>query len=209
MSFLELFVLAVGLSMDAFAVAIGTGLTMTNKVTVRKALTVGLYFGIFQAVMPVIGFFAARYFADMVMAYNHWVAFGLLGFLGGKMIYGSLKKITCPDRKCPEIICADRPCPVNQPPPEASLGYRQMLPLAVATSIDALAVGVTFAFLQVSIVPAVTLIGVTTLLLSMAGVKIGSVFGVRYKSKAELIGGVILILIGLRILLEHLHLFPF
>ena len=190
MSLIELFILAVGLSMDAFAVAICTGLTMP-RATMKKALIVGLYFGIFQAGMPVIGYFVANLFANKITAYDHWIAFALLCFLGGKMIWESFKKEECGGAK-----------------QEASLGPKKMLPLAVATSIDALAVGVSFAFLRVSIIPAVALIGVTTLVISMAGVKIGHVFGRRFQSKAEFAGGIILALIGLKILLEHLEVIP-
>jgi len=184
MNFFVLFALAVGLSMDAFAVAICLGLS-TAKVTLKRLLIVGLYFGFFQAAMPLIGYAVASQFADMINTFDHWIAFVLLCFLGGKMIYGSFK---------------------NEEPSEkeTSLSPKQMLPLAIATSIDALAVGVSFAFLQVSIVPAVFFIGVTTFVLSAVGVKIGSIFGARFKSKAELTGGIILVLIGLNILLEHL-----
>jgi len=187
MNILELFFIAVGLSMDAFAVAICIGLTL-KKVTIKKALIVGLYFGIFQAVMPLIGYLTGTLFASQIKAYDHWLAFILLGFLGGRMIVGSFEKEADSESK-----------------PEASLGLKAMLPLAVATSIDALAVGVGFAFLEVAIIPAVVLIGVSTLTLSMAGVKIGNVFGIRFKSKAEFAGGVILILMGAKILLEHLE----
>jgi putative Mn2+ efflux pump MntP len=183
MNFAELFLLAVGLSMDAFAVAVCAGLTMP-KATVKKSFIIGLYFGVFQAGMPLIGYIAATKFAGKILAYDHWIAFGLLCFLGGKMIAGSFKKEDAPDI-------------------EISLKPAQMLPFALATSIDALAVGVSFAFLRVSIVTAVSFIGVTTLLLSMVGVKIGNIFGAGFKSKAELAGGVILILIGFKILIEH------
>ena len=205
MGLLELFILAVGLSMDAFAVAVCAGLTMP-RATVKKAAIVGLYFGFFQAAMPLIGYLIATWFADRIIAYDHWIAFVLLCFLGGKMIVGSFKKKGCPDRECPREPCTDRECPEGERPDggEASLRPAKMLPLAVATSIDALAVGVSLAFLQVSIVPSVAFIGVTTFALSMLGVKIGNVFGTRFKSKAELAGGVILVLIGLKILLEHL-----
>ena len=186
MNIFVLFALAVGLSMDAFAVAICAGLTM-SKATLKKALIVGLYFGVFQAGMPLIGFAVARQFADMIIAFDHWIAFGLLCFLGGKMIIGSFKQ----EKHLVQ---------------ETSLGPKQMLPLAIATSIDALAVGVSFAFLHLNILPAVLFIGITTLVLSAAGVKIGSIFGARFKSKAELAGGIILVLIGLNILLEHLGL---
>ena len=185
MSFTGMFFLAVGLSMDAFAVSVFKGLSVAN-VTVRKSLVVGLYFGVFQAVMPLIGYSAATFFADSIIAYNHWVAFALLCFIGGKMIFGSFKNEESPDNK------------------SSSLSPAHMLTLAVATSIDALAVGVSFAFLKVSIVPAVLIIGVTTFVFSMTGMKIGSMFGERLKSKAELLGGIILVMIGFKILLEHL-----
>ena len=186
MNLIELFVLATGLSMDAFAVAVCTGLTMP-RASIKKSSVVGLYFGIFQAGMPLLGYAVATLFADKIIAYDHWVAFLVLGFLGGRMIAGSFgKEEGGPDSG------------------EASLSFSEMLPLAVATSIDALAVGVSFAFLRVSIIPAVSLIGATTFLLSMAGVKIGSVFGAKIKSRAELVGGVILVMIGLKILLEHM-----
>ena len=204
MSFIELFLLAVGLSMDAFAVAVCAGLTM-KEATIKKQLVVGLYFGVFQAAMPLIGYLVASLFADYIISYDHWIAFALLCFLGTKMIIGCFKTEGCPDRECPAGICEDRACPGKKPQSsmaEASLKPAQMLPLAVATSIDALAVGVSFAFLRVSIVPAVSFIGITTFVISMAGVKIGQVFGIRYKSKAELAGGVILVLIGFKILLE-------
>ena len=185
MSFLELFLVAVGLSMDAFAVAVCSGLAMKNFV-IKDAVAVGLYFGVFQAVMPLLGYMAATLFAKQIINFDHWVAFALLGFLGTRMAVGSFK---------------------NESPDDgvrASIKPVYMLPLALATSIDALAVGVSFAFLRVMIIPAVSFIGVTTLILSIAGVKVGNVFGDRFKSKAELAGGVILILIGLKILIEHL-----
>jgi putative Mn2+ efflux pump MntP len=188
MGLLELIILAVGLSMDAFAVAVCIGLTM-REAPVKKALTVGLYFGVFQAGMPLTGYFAAGLFADKIIGYGNWIAFGLLGFLGGKMILDGLKKDECPE--------------------EYSLKPSRMLPLAVATSIDALAVGVSFAFLQVNIVLAVVFIGVCTLIISMTGVKTGNIFGAGLRSKAQLAGGVILVLIGLKILLEHLHIINF
>jgi len=201
MSFIEIFLLAVGLSMDAFAVAVCIGLTI-KKSTIGKKLVVGLYFGFFQAIMPLIGFLVATQFARHIIQYDHWVVFGLLTFLGGKMIWGSFKKDNCPDRICTGTTCTDRTCPKEKQ--EASLKPAKMLPLALATSIDALAVGVSFAFLYVSIVPAISIIGVTTLILSMIGVKVGNIFGLKFKSKAELAGGVILVLMGLRVLLENL-----
>lgn len=191
MSFFELFLLAAGLSMDAFAVAVCAGLTM-KRVTLKKSLIIGMYFGIFQAGMPLIGYLAAALFADYIIDYDHWIAFVLLFFIGAKMLLESFRKESSSDNT-----------------EEASLKPAKMLPLAVATSIDALAVGVSFAFLQVSIVPAVSFIGITTLVLSMLGVKIGSIFGMKLKSKAEFAGGIILILIGLKILLEHLGVISF
>ena len=210
MNFIELFFIAVGLSMDAFAVAACAGLTM-KKAAFKKLLIIGLYFGVFQAVMPLIGYAAAKLFADQIISYDHWIAFALLGFLGGKMIIGSFKKEGCLDRECPEETCADRQCPGGKRPDnkEISLKPAQMLPLALATSIDALAVGVSFAFLRAGIAPAVLFIGITTLVLSMIGVKTGNVFGTKFKSKAELTGGIILALIGLKILFEHLGIISF
>ena len=183
MGLTELFFIAVGLSMDAFAVAACAGLTMP-KVSAKKAVIIGLWFGGFQAAMPLIGYLAAVRFADMIDNYDHWIAFALLCFLGGKMIIGSFKK--------------ERPeeC-------EFSPTFKRMLPLAAATSIDALAVGVSFAFLEVKMVPAISFIGVTTLVISAAGVKIGSVFGAKLERWAELAGGIILVLMGAKILLEH------
>lgn len=187
MGLLELFLIAVGLSMDAFAVAICKGLCM-KKCTWRKGAIVGLYFGIFQGGMPLIGYFLGVQFKDMITSIDHWIAFVLLALIGANMVKEAL---TDDDE---EVCKADGD----------ELAVKEMLGLAVATSIDALAVGVTFAFLQVQIVPAVSFIGVTTFLISMAGVKIGNIFGAKYKTKAEFAGGVILILMGLKILLEHL-----
>ena len=183
MSLAELFVIAVGLSMDAFAVAVCKGLAM-RRMSWRGALIVGLYFGGFQAAMPLAGYLLGSGFSSSISSHDHWIAFVLLAIIGGNMIKEGLSG---PD-ECPD----------------ASLDIKNMTLLAVATSIDALAVGVSFAFLQVNIVPAVSFIGVTTLVLSMIGVKVGNVFGNRYESRAEITGGVILILMGLKILLEHL-----
>jgi putative Mn2+ efflux pump MntP len=192
MGLAELFILAVGLSMDAFAVSICKGLCM-RKVTVKKAGIVGLYFGAFQAGMPLLGYALGVQFQDRITALDHWIAFVLLGLIGANMVREALSK--------GEEDCA---CPTDE---KEELGVKNMLLLAVATSIDALAVGVTFAFLKVQIIPAVSFIGIITFSLSAAGVKIGNVFGVRYKSKAELAGGIILILMGTKILLEHLGVF--
>lgn len=186
MNFLTLFTIAVGLSMDAFAVSICKGLAM-KKITLRKALIVGLWFGGFQALMPLIGYLLGVQFQSKITAVDHWIAFLLLCFIGINMIREA--------------------CSKEEEQTNDSLAVKDMLILAIATSIDALAVGVTFAFLQVNILPAITFIGITTLVLSLIGVKIGNVFGTRYKSKAELAGGIILVLIGVKILLEHLGVF--
>ena len=188
MGFAALFTLAVGLSMDAFAVSVCKGLSI-RALMPRHAVIVGLWFGAFQALMPLIGWLLGAAFADMIAEVDHWIAFVLLVFIGGNMIRESLGH-------------GEEDC-------DPSLAPLTMLVLAVATSIDALAVGVTFAFLRVDILPAVTLIGVCTFFISAVGVKVGNVFGTRYKSKAELLGGVVLVLIGLKILLEHLGLLPF
>ena len=186
MHLLELFILAVGLSMDAFAVAVTKGLAM-KKMSFKNAIIIGLYFGLFQAGMPLIGYFLGTQFEDKITSFDHWIAFILLAFLGIKMIKEALSKDE--DEENEE---------------GASLDFKTMSILAIATSIDALAVGITFGFLQVDIVPAVSFIGIVTFALSVVGVKIGNVFGTKYKSKAELAGGIILIGIGLKILLSHL-----
>ena len=207
MSIWELALIAVGLSMDAFAVAICKGLSM-KKVTFRASLIVGIYFGVFQALMPLIGYFLGSQFRDAIVSYDHWIAFVLLGFLGVKMVMSSLKKEDSnpsaesdPKNK----TMTDATLLTDKAKPTSALHIWKMLPLALATSIDALAAGVTFAFLQVHIVFAVTFIGCTTLLLSMSGVAFGSLFGQRLKQRAELSGGLILILIGGKILVEHLE----
>ena len=184
MDLLSLFLLAVGLSMDAFAVAICKGLAL-KKIKFSHALIVGLWFGGFQALMPLIGYFLGAQFRDAIAAYDHWIAFALLVLIGGNMIREALFE-------------------KEEPETDSALSFRSMLLLAIATSIDALAVGVTFAFLDVNIWTSVSLIGVTTCILSMIGVKVGSVFGAKYAKKAEFIGGMILILLGIKILLEHL-----
>lgn len=184
MSIFTLFITAVGLSMDAFAVAICKGLAM-KKLSVKKALIIGLWFGGFQALMPTIGYLLGTRFEKYVTSIDHWIAFALLVLIGGNMVKEALSKDE--DEETSD-----------------STDVKTMFLLAVATSIDALAVGVTYAFLQVQIVPAVSFIGIITFTLSVAGVKIGNVFGLKYKSRAELAGGIILILMGLKILLEHL-----
>ncbi len=183
MGMMELFLIAVGLSMDAFAVSVCKGLSV-SKTNVRHALCVGAYFGGFQALMPLLGFLLGRQFESLITSVDHWIAFVLLAIIGGNMIRESFKE--------------------EEEELNASFAFRTMLPLALATSIDALAMGVTFAFLRVDIVPAVLFIGVITFLLSAVGLKAGNVFGVKYKARAELFGGVVLVLMGLKILLEHL-----
>lgn len=191
MGFFELFLIAVGLSMDAFAVSICKGLKM-QRFNVRHAGVIALAFGGFQALMPAIGWFLGKQFESYITGIDHWIAFVLLAVIGGKMAVESFKKEEEDSSKENE-----------------KLDVKELLVLAVATSIDALAVGITFAFLQVSIVPAVSLIGVITFVLSAVGVFIGHKFGAKFKSKAELAGGIILILIGLKILLEHLGVISF
>ena len=189
MSLAELFVIAVGLSMDACAVAICKGLSV-KKLQWKHILICGLYFGGFQALMPAVGFLLGVQFEELVKHIDHWIGFILLGLIGANMIREALSG--------------------DEEEMNDSFTFRTMLPLALATSIDALAVGVTFAFLNIGskILPAVLFIGVITFVLSALGVKIGHVFGCRFKAKAEFFGGVVLILMGTKILLEHLELLP-
>ena len=195
MDLLTLLTLAVGLAMDAFAVSICKGLAMREKV-LKKGIIVGLWFGGFQALMPTIGFFLGTQFKDQITSIDHWIAFVLLGLIGINMVKEALSN--------------------DEEQADDSIAVKEMFMLAVATSIDALAVGITFAFLQVDIIPtfaflnvhivsAASMIGVCTFLISFVGVKIGNIFGTKYKSKAELAGGIILILLGFKILFEHLH----
>ena len=181
MNLWELLILAVGLSMDAFAVSVCKGLSV-KKLKAKHMLTVGAYFGGFQALMPLLGYILGIQFQSMIQQFDHWIAFVLLVLIGLSMIKES--------REEAENL-------------NDSFSFKTML-LAVATSIDALAVGVTFAFLQVKIVPAISFIGATTFILSAIGIRIGNIFGAKYKSKAELVGGIVLILMGAKILLEHL-----
>ena len=189
MGITELFLIGIGLSMDAFAVAICRGLAMP-RLNWRHAGIIGLFFGGFQALMPLLGWLLGSGFARYIQNVDHWVAFVLLALIGGNMIREALS---------PEEEEACGAC--------GKLDYRQLFLMAVATSIDALAVGVTFAFLDVKIVPAISIIGATTFCLSVAGVAVGNYFGTRYKRRAELAGGCILVLLGLKILLEHLGIF--
>lgn len=192
MSFQEIFLIGVGLSMDAFAVALCKGLNM-KKVNYVHTVIIALFFGGFQAVMPLLGWFLGKNFESYIKSVDHWIAFALLAYIGGKMAYEAIKG----DDEDETSAEGDK------------LDLKELTIMAIATSIDALAVGITFAFLQVSIVSSVTIIGITTFVLSIIGVMIGNRFGMKFKSKAEIAGGIILILIGLKILLEHLGILVF
>ena len=181
--FIELFLMGVGLSMDAFAVSVCKGLAMP-KCTFKKAAIVGLWFGGFQALMPAIGYILGAQFQEAIASIDHWIAFVLLALIGGNMIHEALDN--------------------DEEEADASLDVKTMFLISVATSIDSLSIGITFGFLNVNIITSVCFIGIVTFIISFAGVKIGNVFGARYKNKAEIVGGVILILLGLKILLEHL-----
>ena len=191
MGIFELLLIGVGLSMDAFAAAVCKGLSM-RKIHYGRAAVIGGFFGGFQAAMPLIGWFLGKQFQSYITNFDHWVAFLLLAFIGIKMIV--------------EAVRSGPDAPAVQ---EDRLQIRELVILALATSIDALAVGITFAFLQINIWAAISIIGITTFILSFLGVMVGNRFGARYKQKAEIAGGVILVLIGLKILLEHLGLLPF
>lgn len=186
MGIIELLLLAVSLSMDAFAVSICQGLSM-DKINHKKTLAIGLYFGSFQALMPLLGWAVGTSFQRYITSIDHWIAFILLAIIGGNMVLESRKDDSLEDT-----------------PHSDTIDHKELFLLAIATSIDALTVGIMFAFLKVSIMPSVGTIGVCTLLLSMVGVYIGHRFGSKYKSKAECLGGIVLILIGLKVLLEHL-----
>lgn len=188
MSLIEIILISISLAMDAFAVSVCKGLSM-KKMNWKKAVIIGLYFGIFQALMPMIGYFLGVGFESMVVCIDHWIAFILLSFIGIGMIKESF---------------SNDDSNIND-----NISFKTMIILAIATSIDALAVGITFAFLDVNIILAFSLIGIITFILSIIGVKIGNKFGNKYESKAELAGGLILILIGLKILLEHLEILNF
>ena len=190
---IELFLLGVGLSMDAFAVSVCKGLGM-RKLNKKQALIIGLYFGGFQALMPFVGWLLGSQFQKYITSIDHWIAFILLGFIGGKMMIEAVREWN--EEEVVDVM-------------DAPIDHKNMLVLAVATSIDALAVGITFAFLGTPIVEAITIIGITTMVISIAGGVVGNFFGSRYKSKAEFIGGLILVLLGLKILLEHLGILVF
>ena len=190
--FVEIFLIGIGLAMDAFAVAVCKGLGMT-KLNKKQTVTIAAYFGGFQGLMPLIGWILGIRFQDYITAIDHWIAFILLGIIGGKMIYEAIKEDSC------EVI----------EEMDAPLKHKELVILAIATSIDALAIGISFAFLDTPIIPAVLMIGITTFILCIIGVVVGNVFGCKYKSKAELTGGSILVLMGLKILLEHLGILTF
>lgn len=185
MGILEILLISLGLAMDSFAVSICKGLAM-KKMNWKKAIIIGLYFGIFQAVMPIIGYFLGVNFQDLLMNIDHWIAFILLAFIGGNMIREAFDK--------------------EREEANDNTDIKTMIVLAVATSIDALAVGITFALLESNLIMAVSIIGITAFVLSVAGVKIGNKFGAKYERKSEVIGGVVLVLIGVKILIEHLGL---
>lgn len=190
MSFWGLFMLGISVAMDAFAVSISKGIAFKH-VKVSNALIIAFYFGIFQWLMPVLGYYLASHFSDKIITWDHWIAFALLGFIGIKMIKDSRK------------ASSDN---INIP---AYTRFSHMLPLAIATSIDALAIGVSLAFLKEKIIPAASIMGIVTFILAFCGVFAGSAFGLRYKAKAEVLGGIILVLISLKILFEHLGILNF
>lgn len=191
--FIELFLLGIGLAMDAFAVSVCKGLGM-RRLNKKQTLIIGLYFGGFQALMPLIGWLLGSQFQKYITSIDHWTAFILLSFIGGKMMIEAIREWN--EEETVDVM-------------DAPLDHKNMLVLAVATSIDALAVGITFAFLDTPIIEAITIIGITTMIISIIGVVVGNFFGSRYKSKAEFIGGLILVLLGLKILLEHLGILVF
>ena len=184
MGFIELIILSIGLAMDAFAVSVCKGLSMA-KMNWKNACIIGIYFGFFQGFMPLVGYLLGISFQDKICSIDHWIAFILLGIIGLNMIKEAISK--------------------ENEKQDESIKFKDMIILAIATSIDALAVGITFAFLKVNILLAISLIGIITLIISVAGVKIGNIFGDKYEKKAEFAGGIILILLGIKILFEHLH----
>ena len=190
--FVELFLIGVGLSMDAFVVSICKGLGM-SRLNMRQAAVISLFFGGFQALMPLIGWALGSQLTDFITPIDHWIAFGLLAFVGGKMLWDAFHE----DDEDEGVQTDEK------------LDLKELLMLAIATSIDALAVGITFAFLQVAIVPSITIIGLTTFVISFAGVAVGHFFGARFEKPATIVGGVVLILIGVKILLELLGVIAF
>jgi putative Mn2+ efflux pump MntP len=190
MGVLSIFMIGIGLSMDAFAVALAKGMTMRKR-SFKNVFKIAMYFGGFQALMPFIGWFCGRYFENYIKSFDHWIAFVLLGIIGGNMIYESFKD----KEKAEDEAAMDG---------DDEFSHKSLILLAIATSIDALAVGVSFAFLSVSIIPAITIIGITTFLLSILAIFLGSKLGGFLQKYAELAGGIILIIIGFNILIEHL-----
>ena len=191
MGIIELLLVSVGLAMDAFAVSLCKGLRM-RKINYKQALLIALFFGIFQTLMPLIGWALGLQFEQYITSIDHWIAFGLLGFIGGKMLYDS--------------VTEDSSCPIET---VDEIDMKELVMLSIATSIDALAVGITFAFLQVNIINAITLIGIITFALSFLAVVIGNYFGNTLQNKAGIAGGIVLILIGTKILLSHLGIINF
>lgn len=209
LTFVEIFIIAIGVSMDAFAVAICKGLSFKENSN-RKTLIVAAYFGIFQAAMPLIGYLLGIRFQNSISSIDHWIAFLLLGGIGLNMIKEAKesKQAECAVVSDSEgSIVQASSCKDDEV--DASVDFKTMTVLAVATSIDALAVGVTFAFLKVDLIPSVSFIGITTFVLSFLGVKIGNIFGIKFKYKAELFGGIILIFMSFKILFDHLGLITF
>lgn len=194
MSIIEIFLIGIGLSMDAFAVSVSKGLFM-RSVNYKHALIIAGFFGIFQAVMPVLGWALAAQFSGYIESFDHWIAFGLLAIIGGKMLWDAFSG------------SGDEMEEVE--PDKAKLDYRELVLLAIATSIDALAIGITFASLNVGPFPAVVIIGITTFVISLIGVVVGNRFGARYERTATIVGGIILIAIGVKVLLEHLGVIAF
>lgn len=192
MGVIELFLIGVGLSMDAFAVSICKGLGM-SRLNMRQAAVISLFFGGFQALMPLIGWALGSQLTDFITPIDHWIAFGLLAFVGGKMLWDAFHE----DDEAEGVQTDEK------------LDLKELLMLAIATSIDALAVGITFAFLQAAIVSSITIIGLATFVISFAGVAVGHFFGARFEKPATIVGGVVLILIGVKILLEHLGVIAF
>ena len=193
MGFVELFLIAVSLSMDAFAVSVCKGLCM-KRLDVRQAVVIALFFGGFQALMPLAGWALGTQFEALITPVDHWIAFVLLGIIGSKMLWDAFHEDDPEDLACPT---------------DGKLDLRELVMMAIATSIDALAVGITFAFLRVDIAVSVGLIGITTFVPSIVGVAVGHRFGAKYEKPATIVGGIVLILIGLKILLEHLGLIAF
>lgn len=188
MGILEIVLLGIGLAMDAFAVSICKGLSM-KKMNWKNAMIIAFYFGVFQAIMPAIGYFLGTTFESFVTAVDHWIAFILLSFIGGNMIKESFNS--------------------EDEDKNDRVDFKTMIVLAIATSIDALAVGITFAFFDVNVIVAVSIIGVITFFISLLGVKVGNKFGDKYQNKAELMGGILLVLLGIKILVEHLNIIHF